>query len=315
MPGSRLGQEERDRIAAWLADGLGYAEIGRLLGRPTSTISREVARNGGFGGYSAADAQQAAASRARRAKPERRARSQRPDGWPDESVRDLAEELATVLTATGLSRMSARVFTCLLTADADADADAAAVNAGLTAADLVRRLRVSPASVSKSIANLAAMDLVVRRPDPGTRRERYAVDDGVWLRAWRTDSGTHAAVAAAAGRGARLFGADTPAGTRLGHMERFFSRLSEQMRGSSVAVGDSGADSGSDADDALTFLAALIHTGRALPLGTLAAALGWPEERARIALTMIRAHPAIAQRLSPPQIEALYEAVTAASVL
>ena len=43
MPGGRLTQEDRRHIAAGLAEGLGYAEIARRLGRPTSTVSREVA--------------------------------------------------------------------------------------------------------------------------------------------------------------------------------------------------------------------------------------------------------------------------------
>ncbi|MEV4086954.1 helix-turn-helix domain-containing protein, partial [Nonomuraea fuscirosea] len=51
MPGGRLTHDDRRRIASWLAEGLGYAEIARRLGRPTSTISREVARNRAPGGY------------------------------------------------------------------------------------------------------------------------------------------------------------------------------------------------------------------------------------------------------------------------
>ena len=47
MPGGRLTQEDRRRIAAWLAEGLSHAEIGRRLSRPTSTITREVSRNRG----------------------------------------------------------------------------------------------------------------------------------------------------------------------------------------------------------------------------------------------------------------------------
>ena len=47
MPGGRLTQEDRRRIAAWLTEGLSHAEIGRRLSRPTSTITREVNRNRG----------------------------------------------------------------------------------------------------------------------------------------------------------------------------------------------------------------------------------------------------------------------------
>ncbi|MBT8452363.1 MAG: helix-turn-helix domain-containing protein, partial [Deltaproteobacteria bacterium] len=57
MPGARLSLEERERISRGLARGHSYAELGRQLGRPTSTISREVRRNGGFPHYRAAGAQ------------------------------------------------------------------------------------------------------------------------------------------------------------------------------------------------------------------------------------------------------------------
>ncbi|WP_165495542.1 helix-turn-helix domain-containing protein, partial [Actinomadura roseirufa] len=69
MPGERLDRRERRAIAAGLAAGLGYTEIARGLGRPTSTVSREVARNGGPGAYRSDRAQRAAERRARRRAP------------------------------------------------------------------------------------------------------------------------------------------------------------------------------------------------------------------------------------------------------
>ena len=69
MPGGRLTSEDRRHIASGLAEGLGYAEIARRLGRPTSTISREVARNGGSGGYRADRAHEATRGRAHRRRP------------------------------------------------------------------------------------------------------------------------------------------------------------------------------------------------------------------------------------------------------
>ncbi|WP_323373841.1 GbsR/MarR family transcriptional regulator [Plantactinospora alkalitolerans] len=277
MPGVRLTYEDRRRIATWLADGLGYAEIGRRLGRPTSTISREVARNAVPGAYLADDAQQAAGHRARRRRP-RRTETMR-DGQSTETVRDFVDQFATLLAATGLPRMTARVFVCLLTADAS----------GLTAADLVRWLQVSPASVSKSIGYLEAMELAVRRPDPGGRRQRYVIDDDVWLRAWHADTGAHGEIAVAAQRGIKIFGADTTAGARLGRMGQFFARLSEQMSVSNLAepVGY----------DALTVLAALVHAGRPVTLGALVTVLEWPRSRLTAALDAIRLRPAIADPL------------------
>src|SRR3954469_3822010 len=69
MPGGRLTQQERQQIALGLADGLAYAEIARRLDRPTSTITREVMRNGGPTGYRADLAHRATERRAHRPAP------------------------------------------------------------------------------------------------------------------------------------------------------------------------------------------------------------------------------------------------------
>ncbi|GAA3083377.1 hypothetical protein GCM10020000_81900 [Streptomyces olivoverticillatus] len=66
MPGGRLTQQERQQIAVGLADGLAYAEIARRLDRPTSTITREVTRNGGPTTYRADLAHRATQQRAHR---------------------------------------------------------------------------------------------------------------------------------------------------------------------------------------------------------------------------------------------------------
>jgi DNA-binding transcriptional regulator GbsR (MarR family) len=278
MPGARLTHEDRRQIAAWLADGLGYAEIARRLGRPTSTISREVARNGDPGGYLPDRAQQAAG---RRTRPRGSARAPRPasDGPAAGPERDFVEQFAGLLAATGLPRMTARVFVCLLTAD----------SGSLTSADLVRRLLVSPASVSKSIGYLETMELVVREPDPGRRRERYVIVDDVWRRAWRADTGAHAGVAKAAQRGTVIFGAGTPAGIRLGKMGQFFGWLSGQMSDSSL--------SDAAVHDALTVLAALVYAVRPLTVDELATALDWPRRRVADALDAIGRRPVIADPL------------------
>lgn len=279
MPGARLTHDDRLRIAAWLAEGQGYAEVARRLGRPTSTISREVARNGGPGDYLADRAQRTAGLRAGRRKPPP-ATEPATDGRPAELVRDFVERFATLLAETGMPRMAARVFVSLLTAD----------SGSLTSAELVHRLRVSPASVSKAVGYLETMELLVREPEPGRRRERYVIIDDVWLRAWRADTGAHARVATAAQSGSEFFGAGTPAGSRLDKMGQFFAWLSGQM-------GDTGFAE-TTMDDALTVLAALVHAARPLAVGDLAAALGWPRERAAEALETAGRRPAIADPLT-----------------
>jgi transposase, IS30 family len=68
--GVRLSLAEREEIAVGLAAGESMAAIGRRIGRPACTVSREVARNCAVrGGYRASKAQQAAQVRARRPRP------------------------------------------------------------------------------------------------------------------------------------------------------------------------------------------------------------------------------------------------------
>ena len=267
MVGGRLTLEERRSIAAGMAEGLGYAEIGRRLGRPTSTISREVARNG-HGRYTPEPAHAAAAHRARN-------RTSAPREHATEAP-DFVEEFAGLLAATGMPRMPSRVFTSLLVSE----------TGSLTAADLVHGLRVSPAAVSKAVGYLEGMDLLRREADRGGRRERYVIDDDVWTRALRTDSAAHARVADAAERGIARFGADTPAGIRLGLMGGFFGALTEQIRGSDLAD--------PTVHDARTVLAALVHARRPATRDELATALGWTATRVGEALAELEGTPTLA---------------------
>jgi len=67
--GRHLSVEEREEISRGLSAGESLRSIARGLGRPASTVSREVARNGGAGRYRAQRADRAAWQRARRPKP------------------------------------------------------------------------------------------------------------------------------------------------------------------------------------------------------------------------------------------------------
>lgn len=67
-PGS-LSLAEREEISRGLAEGRALSQIGRDLGRAASTISREVARNGGRRVYRAARAEERALDWALRPKP------------------------------------------------------------------------------------------------------------------------------------------------------------------------------------------------------------------------------------------------------
>ena len=64
----RLSGAEREEISRGVAAGESARAIARRLGRPASTVCRELARNGGRSFYRAARADQAAWQRARRPK-------------------------------------------------------------------------------------------------------------------------------------------------------------------------------------------------------------------------------------------------------
>ncbi|TCC01666.1 GbsR/MarR family transcriptional regulator [Kribbella soli] len=256
MPGGRLSHQDRLEIAAGLADGLGYAEIARQLQRPTSTVSREVSRNGGAGGYRADHAHYATASRARRRRPTYT--DARGDARAVEPRQAYVERFATMMVDGGLPRMASRVLALLYTSDTRT----------LTAADLVRTLRVSPASISKAIGYLERVGMVYREPDPVRRLQHYVIAEDVWLKAWEVSARTNHNWAETAAEGVDLVGRDTPAGERLTQMAEFFERLSEDMSG------------GAGFQDCLAVLAVLWEPHHAADRAAeLARRLGWPVER------------------------------------
>ncbi|KAA9375268.1 helix-turn-helix domain-containing protein [Microbispora cellulosiformans] len=229
MPGGRLTQQERQQIAVGLADGLAYAEIARRLGRPTSTITREVSRNGGPTGYRAELAHRATQQRTQRrrqAAPRGVQASPQPYGRDAEAVRDYQETLTGVFMASGLPKMMARVLGCLYTTD----------TGSLTASELAQRLQVSPASISKAITFLGDLDLIRRERDE-RRRERYVVDDDLWYQSVVRSARSNDQLVEAARQGVAVLGPGTPAATRLENVARFHDfitvsllRAAEQVR-------------------------------------------------------------------------------------
>ncbi|MEU5314851.1 helix-turn-helix domain-containing protein [Streptomyces sp. NPDC021562] len=221
MPGGRLTQQERQQIALGLADGLAYAEIARRLDRPTSTVTREVMRNGGPTSYRADLAHRATEHRAHRrrpAAPRDPGTPPEPHGRDSEAVRGYEELLTTVFMQSGLPRMTARVLVCLYTTDAGS----------LTAAELVRRLQVSPATVSKAIAFLESQGLVRRERDE-RRRERYVVDDDVMYQSTMASARATAHLGETARQGVAVLGPGTPAAERLENIARFVDFVSESI--------------------------------------------------------------------------------------
>ncbi|MFD3411230.1 helix-turn-helix domain-containing protein [Streptomyces cyaneofuscatus] len=221
MPGGRLTQQERQQIALGLADGLAYAEIARRLDRPTSTVTREVMRNGGPTAYRAELAHRATERRAHRRKqaaPRGPQASVQPYGRDAEAVSEFEEVYAAAMMASGMPLMMARVLACLTLTD----------SGSLTAQELAQRLQVSPASISKAIAFLDSQGMVRRERDE-RRRERYIVDDEIWYRSLMVSVQSTAQLVEITRQGAGVLGAGTPAAARLEAVARFLDFVAEGM--------------------------------------------------------------------------------------
>ncbi|MFH8739507.1 helix-turn-helix domain-containing protein [Streptomyces sp. NPDC017964] len=221
MPGGRLTQQDRQQIALGLADGLAYAEIARTLDRPTSTVTREVMRNGGPTAYRADLAHRATEQRSRRkqpAAPRDPGTPAQPHGRDAEAVRAYEETFTTVLIQSGTPKMMARVMSCLTLTD----------TGSLTAAELVQRLQVSPASISKAVAFLESQGMVRRERDD-RRRERYVVDNDIMYQSMMASARSTAHVVDIARQGVGVLGSGTPAATRLENIARFLDFVSESI--------------------------------------------------------------------------------------
>ncbi|MFH8466162.1 helix-turn-helix domain-containing protein [Streptomyces sp. NPDC017991] len=221
MPGGRLTQQERQQIALGLADDLAYAEIARRLDRPTSTITREVMRNGGPLAYRADLAHRATEHRAHRrreAAPRGQEAPPQAHGRDADAVREYVEVFTTLMMQSGLPKMTSRVLAHLYTTDAGS----------LTASELVQHLQVSPASISKAVTLLESQGLIRRERDEG-RRERYVVDNAVWYDGMIAAAKSHAQLAETARQGVSVLGPDTPAAARLEGIARFVDFVGEAM--------------------------------------------------------------------------------------
>ncbi|MFH8572698.1 MarR family transcriptional regulator [Streptomyces sp. NPDC017993] len=203
-----MTQQDRRRIAAGLAGALSYAEIARRLDRPTSTISREVGRNGGPGGYQPQQAQQATGRRARRGTPAPPRAAGPPGGATGEEIIEMA-------VGSGMPRMTARVHVDLLLSE----------HGRRTAAELTRRLKVSPASVSVATNYLVQHGYVRRERDPQRRRDIYVIDDEAWYHSIVISSRQTLAAVRASMAAAEAFGIDSPVGRRLARGGTFLERV------------------------------------------------------------------------------------------
>ncbi|WP_440902300.1 GbsR/MarR family transcriptional regulator, partial [Actinosynnema sp.] len=158
------------------------------------------------------------AHRRRRAAPRGRQALPQAHGRDARAVDEFEESLAALFAQQGLPKMTAGVLECLYATD----------TGSVTAADLVRRLRVSPASVSKAVAFLESQGLIRRERDAG-RRERYVVDPDVWYQSMISSARSSADMAVMFRSGAAVLTPGTPAAVRLENMARYVDFVAESL--------------------------------------------------------------------------------------
>ena len=136
----------------------------------------------------------------------------------DDGMR-FVEDFALLLTETGVPRMPARVFACVLADD----------SGGLTAADLAERLQVSPAAISGAVRWLMQMHLLTRAREPGARRDHYRMRDDQWYEATVFKTAALQRFEDVLAEGVERVGPDGPAGRRLRETQEFFAFFREQL--------------------------------------------------------------------------------------
>ncbi|MER8236677.1 helix-turn-helix domain-containing protein [Streptomyces sp. NPDC094049] len=222
MPGDRLTLQDRQQIAAGLREGLTYAAVGRRIGRPTSTVTREVMRNGGPRAYHAEAAHQLGAGHAcqrRNPAPVTSPGGADLGGRDPRIVEEVGAQSVELMIQAGLPQMMAKVLAALFTTD----------GGSLTSVDLVRRLRVSPASVSKAIGYLENQALIKRERDPRSRAERYVIEDDAVFTSIMAGARNQIRIAEACTAGARKLGVATPAGARLENTSQFLRHVIDDL--------------------------------------------------------------------------------------
>lgn len=94
----------------------------------------------------------------------------RPDmsaGVDHDTLLEVVEHLAMIMTESGLPRMPARVFAYVLVDDAEV----------YTAGDLSDGLGVSPAAISGAVRYLVQVGMLAKQRVPGDRRDHYRIFD------------------------------------------------------------------------------------------------------------------------------------------
>ncbi|TDQ04891.1 MarR family protein [Labedaea rhizosphaerae] len=139
---------------------------------------------------------------------------------PD-AVARFVEEFALLLNESGIPRMPARTLAALMVDD----------RGRLTAAQLAEQLGVSPAAISGAVRYLMQVQLIVRKREPGDKRDHYSLLDDPWYEAIMSRDKELVRWQSMLEEGARAAGVDTSAGRRLSQARRFFAFVHAELPG------------------------------------------------------------------------------------
>ncbi|MEV0504024.1 MarR family transcriptional regulator, partial [Streptomyces spectabilis] len=191
----------------------------------TSTVTREVMRNGGPREYRADRAHHAAGQRARRSTPARPKKAQTAAvadhgyGRDEAAVRACEQRLVELFAAIGLQQMTSRVLAFMCVTD----------SGSVTAAELAQHLAVSPASISKAVGLLEQQEMIRRERAAGQRNDRYIVGEDVLYQAVVGNFRHNTALAKTAYDCVSILGPETPAGARLEGLGQLLDHLSHYL--------------------------------------------------------------------------------------
>jgi DNA-binding transcriptional regulator GbsR (MarR family) len=143
-----------------------------------------------------------------------------PDQRTGNDIREFVERFAIALSEAGIPRMPARVFAMLLTDD----------NGRMTAPQMAERLQVSPAAISGAVRYLVQAGLAIKGREPGARSDHYRLPEDLWYEVYFQRAPIIERWSQAADEGARVLGADTPAGRRMQETSAFFAFLRTEFR-------------------------------------------------------------------------------------
>lgn len=134
-------------------------------------------------------------------------------------LRDVAEQLALVLTNHGLQRMTARVLAALLFTE----------QPSVTMGELAEQLQASLGAVSGALKMLTSVGLAERVPAPASRRDHYRLPDDAWALLFTNQNTTISAMQSAAAAGIAATADDSLARQRLAQMRDFYGFLLAEL--------------------------------------------------------------------------------------